>query len=149
MGGLYVAEETWDERRVGRELRTLDPLLFLDKEFDTSTGRVFYTVKFHRGDRPPDLILDWRDGDDTPLPLTSGLLLEIRRMMERGPLDPAEIRRSNERARERQRRESESDYRTVAEEWEKFDSAVRSGLLPRGTGLRMARDKQRARGRKL
>lgn len=145
-----MAETAGDERSIGAELRSLDDRLFLDREFDKHTGVLFYTVKYHRGDQPPDLILDWRDVNDRPRPLSSGVTNEVRRMMQSGTVEEkiAKARKRQGELNEQKRDRLFQQAAEVAQEWERYDQ-VRSGLLPRGQWLRQSRDRMRARGRKV
>lgn len=149
VSGLAVLEKTADERGVQRELQTLDRRLFLDREYDSARGLFFYTVKVSNGDRPPDLVLDWRDPDDRPRQLSSGVANEVRRMIAQGPVDIRELARRNEQAKERRRVEARAAYTEVAREFERKDNPAHSPVLQRGQHLRRARERARSRGQRL
>lgn len=150
VGGMFVVQNaSLAERQINEELQRLDPFLFLDKEWDTNRDCGFYAVKYHRGDRPPDLILDWRDADDWPRPLSAGIVAEVRRLQVQGAIDFQAVMKRNAELQERKRRASEQAYRDVAADFERYESAVHSPVLHRSQSLRISRDKMRAAGRKV
>src|SRR5215831_19094146 len=52
--GLIVYYQRADQKRVDRELKSVDPRLFLDPEFSQQYGQVFWTVKVWNGEQAPD-----------------------------------------------------------------------------------------------
>lgn len=149
-GGLLVVQNaSLAESQLDAELKRLDSFLFLDKEWDTSRDCPFYTVKYHRGDQAPDLILDWRDPDDWPRPLSSAIVSEVRAMQVRGAIDFQVVLKQNAEAQERKRLASEAAYRDVVDEFERYESEIHSPVLHRSQSLRRSRDKMRAAGRKV
>lgn len=156
-GGIAVVEETVDRKRIEQELRRLDPSLFLDPEwdYDSDGGRyLVWTVKQHLGSGvPPRLLFEWRDFSSFPakaLPLTFGII-EYLKSLERKGRESAFERadRENEALRAQRARESEDGYREVLGEVLPLMSPVHGGMLHRGVGLRMSRDRQRRRGEKV
>lgn len=140
------------ERDVQRELTALDRNLFLDKECDLNTGAIFYSVKYiaNHDQRDRDVVVvDWRDEDDYPRELDAGVLTAVKRSMSEGPASLEKIVKANDALREQRERESKENYRALVQEWERYESPVYSGVLRRGVGLRQARDRQRAAGRKV
>jgi hypothetical protein len=79
--GLAVAAEDRDERELERELKRLDPDLFLTRELHRASGRWSYAVYDYQGpDRPPIHVLYWthdRTLAGTPLPLSTGVYYEV------------------------------------------------------------------------
>jgi hypothetical protein len=147
--GLFVRESV-DERQIQRELQAIDPDLFLDKEFDSAHSVVFYCVKVHLGSAsPPELVLDWRDSDDRPRQLSSGILSEVRRIMSQGPVSLDEIVRRNAEVTARKRSDVDYGYEEIARDFVKRESAAHGPVLHRGAHLRRSRDAERARGRKV
>lgn len=141
-GGLAVIWETRESADIDRQLKQIDQRLFLDPEHDGQ--RVFWTVKFWNGERanpPVSLILDWRK------PLTDQLVQEVKRQYQRGPLDLEAIRKANLELQARKAEEAQETYEELTRDFERHDK--RSHVVHRSQGLRMSRDRQRARGRKV
>jgi hypothetical protein len=150
-GSLAVVEQTIDRKRIERELRALDPALFLDPEIDLQ-GRFVWTVKEHIGSAvPPHLVFEWRDPQSKdPLPLTWGILDRVRRSEKgRGTTWVGEINKANDARRERLRQDADAVYQEITDDVTPRMRDTRSAVLPRGVGLRMARDKRRAKGEKV
>ena len=133
-----------DERSIERQLQDLDTHLHLTRERDT-LGRDFYVVIYYQGGSiPPDVVVDWRETDDTPKQLSSGLVYEIQQMMGSGPVDLKKIMARNAERKARKERDMVGFYEDMIED---FKSGRRSPVH-RSQGLRMSRDRIRARGGK-
>src|SRR3990167_10225252 len=100
---MSVVEQHPDKRAIDRELRKLDPRLFLNPEHDPDFDRVVWTVAYHMGaGQPPMLILDWRDPyTREPLELSFGLWSRVKAREHRDPYKLRDqIKAENERTRE-------------------------------------------------
>jgi len=145
--GLLVAENAHsvDEQAVARSLREYDPDLRLVPQVVVG-DRVGYRVYRYAGpDRPAEFLLYWGDASTgEPWPLSSRLLDKVREQDKntRGTY-------LDEDAREKLRREELERAHASATDSVIADT-LKSGrtVLRRGVGLRMARDKRRARGEK-
>lgn len=151
VGSLAVIEETVDRKRIDAELRRFDPNLFLDAEIDTR-GRFVWAVMEHLGsERPPHLVFEWRDERGEPLPLSSGLIEQIRKIAarrSRGVSVFDVVRDANEQRRSEATRASERAYEEITEDLLPRLGGRRSAALPRSQALRMSRDRRRGRGEK-
>lgn len=146
-GGLAVMFNRADEETVTRALRRLDDRLFLDPEVEPLGPYVYLTVKYHLGSgHPPSTVLEWRNPDGTPKPLSMGIVEQVKR--QEGVMATAfrDVMAANELKRQR----AVADVGEAA-----YDIALGGGLsaagkrsvnLPRSQSLRQARDKARARG---
>lgn len=136
-----------DEQAVQRELASLDPNLILTRERD-AIGQDYYVVIYYQGGSiPPDEVIDWREPSGRAKPLSSALANEVRKMMRNGPPDVKAIIRANEEMKQRHAAQQEAIRLEQALEFEQ--SRKRSGAIHRSVGLRMARDRARARGEKV
>lgn len=148
---VSVVERTPESAAIDRELRLLDPRLFLNPERDPDfQGRIVWSVCYHMGaGQPPLHITDWRDPDTRePLPLSWGLWSKVKAREHRDPFTLRDdIRDHNERLRTRRLETQRVAYDEVVSDVARFASDKRSGLLFRGQSLRRARDRQRAKGR--
>jgi hypothetical protein len=147
--GLWAVYRSASSKRIDRELRAIDPRLFLDPEYDQHWG-LFWTVKFWNGERAPDpvtVVADWREPSGQPRDLSDGLLYEVQRMIRRGPIDPKKIAQHNQELRERRANQTELDYERAA-----ISSVQQLRVKPlfhRSQGLRIARDRARRRGEQV
>ena len=149
-GSLAVVENTVDRRRIERELRGLDPQLFLDAEIDLR-HRFVWTVKYHVGsEHPPHLVFEWRDQKtNEPLPLTMGIVDRVKRLEGAGHTVFREVSEHNRRLVAEREARSDQAYTDITNDMEPRMRDTRSAVLHRGVGLRMSRDKRRARGEKV
>lgn len=142
--GLVVVEQSTDGAAVGRALRQHDSSLEL-QQWPHPSGQWLYKVVARTGDGPPHTVYVHQAHDGTPLPLSSRIVDEVRlldRNSRRPHADEDELDRQH---RAQLARDEERDRDALIDDWDfKHGRAV----LPRGTSLRMARDKRRARGEK-
>lgn len=145
--GLVLAEHGMDGAALERELRRRDPLLSL-QGWPSSEHRciVWRVVRDAGSERGPETVCVWQSESGEPYPLSSGLLALVDRLdrNNRGRYD-SEDERNAERERERQKQISRSNE-ALADDWHPKHGRP---VLPRSQSLRMHRDKQRARGRKV
>lgn len=145
---LDVVYESRDERQIHEELRRLDPQLFLVRQRDPH-GRDFYEVRFWVGsEHEPLCAVDWRLPDDTPKPLSSGIVYEVQRLMAAGPITVEAINRKNAELRERNERRAHEGYQEIAEDFERHRGIGNFMVVPRSQALRLSRDRIRRRGGK-
>lgn len=125
-----------DAKRINRELRQVDAHLFLAEHRDYF-GRPYFEVRYHVGsEHAPVIVLDWREDDGTPKPLTSQLLSEVSRLHQQGPPNVEQITRRNEDLKKARNEEHLVHYEEMVKD-----------MIPRmrGTkGIIMPRDKSAA-----
>lgn len=144
--GLVTVFENADERSIDRELKKLDLRLFLVREFDIRLRSYFYEVRHWAGsEHEPTLIVDWREPNGIPKPLSSGIVYEVQRMMARGPLDIDSIIRRNKELREARDRQAEQWYRDSAEDFERVAVLGNRTLMPRSSNVAANARRQRLR----
>jgi len=115
-GALYVAEDAQDHRVIDQALKRLDSRLFLERQC-TIDNEFVWTVNLDVGDQVPVWVLDWRDSDEQAIELpTFGIVEEVKRMMQRGPVSNEDHRRRNAELRARRRREFDEAVAEIARE---------------------------------
>lgn len=153
VGGLAVAFNAADEKAVDRELKRLDPNLFLDRELEPRGPEgpyVYYVVKEWIGDQhPPVPVLPWRDRNG-PKPLTLAIVEHVKRFEKRDEKLLERIHRANREHDERIAEESSEGYDAITRD---FHRASRngghfSGPVHRSRGLYLARARARSRRRR-
>ena len=144
--GLVAVYRSASTQRIDRELRQIDPQLFLDPEFDQRYG-LFYTVKYWNGERAPNpvtVVVDWREPNGQPKDLSDGILYEVQRIRERGPIDVDSIIRRNEELKRKREDAAEQAYEDQSKE------AVRwlrtKPVFHRSAAYAVAKRRTRARG---
>ena len=116
--GLVVAEQAADEAQLGRALKEIDDRYVLQKHPGNVPGGFVYKVYcVVSEDHPAECVLAWADEHGNPLPLSSGLLDEVRKWRpearaRRGP-GADERNQALQERRERDRREA---LRAVSDE---------------------------------
>jgi hypothetical protein len=141
LSGLEVACESQDERSVQRDLREYDSELRLVPQ---AGG---YQVRRWRGpDRPSEFLFAWVDANGDPLPLSSRMMdmVRLHDRNTRGRALDADV--ANAAKHEQDARDWDAQVEAATGDW-----AAKHGrpVLPRSTSLRMSRDKQRAKGKKV
>ena len=144
--GLVLQEYGQDHASLERELKKRDPDLSLQGHFSDTHGCIIWKVILVRPDRPSETVYVWQSERGEPYPLSSGILAGLDRLdkntravyldeNERNDQRAHDLARANERANE-----------AIID-----DTTFKHGrpLLPRSQSLRMSRDKQRAKGRKV
>ena len=145
--GLVLQEYGQDHASLERELRKRDPDLSLQGWPSSTHGCILWKVVRYAGpDRPPDTVCVWQSESGEPYPLSSGLLDLVDRLDRNhrgGHLGEDEINAARDRELGRQ---LERDRVALIE-----DYLFKHGhpVLPRSQSLRMSRDRQRARGKKV
>jgi hypothetical protein len=149
-GGLWLAEETAAPHSIREALKRVHPDLILGQEVDFAWSQWVWKVLLRQGDRPAIWLFDWRenlnDPRSRPRPLSFAIVDEAatRRRGSRLPaIDPL---RANDELTERLDQESEEETLEIAREVRL--RTRRRSPVHRSQGLRIARDKQRARGEK-
>jgi hypothetical protein len=150
--GLFIVEQAAVPREIADQLRKLDPQLELRTQIDADWGQMLWRVYISQGDRPSQWLLDWRedlqDHTSKPRPLSSAIVDEVasmRRGQNRRPIvDPLA---ENDRAREREERDTLDQARDAAREAER--TSRRSPVFHRSRALYQARCRARARGEKV
>ncbi len=149
--GLIVAEYGTDGAAVRRALKEYDRNLeLLPPGVDVAGGadrrhwRVYARVA---DDRPMVFVTAWATESGEPLPLSMRLLDKVKEQDRntRGRYLDADER--NRRLRERAAADAHREGEALVAEHVRF--AKKHYVAPRSVGLRMTRDKQRARGRKV
>lgn len=148
-GALTVIEYVREKDSLQQELRLIDDRLFLERQLTLVGEPVWCVVVNVGGDVPPITILEWRDDDDNPLPLSSGILERMRRMDRDGARLAARVIKQNRDRIEAARQKAKDDWEEIGKDVGGRMSGTRSAVLHRGQYLRRSRDKRRARGEKL
>lgn len=116
--GLVLAEHGQDEAGITRALKTLDRDLILVRETDARHQCFVWKVLLHQGDTRPALhVLDWRDRNGVPLPLSSGIVdaVNAQRKDRPGGYDAiAESDAANRRLRKQLQHDFEADVDEIA-----------------------------------
>jgi len=145
--GLIVYYQRADQKRVDRELKSVDPRLFLDPEFSQQYGQVFWTVKVWNGEQAPDpvtIVVDWREPDGRPKELTHGIVEQTRRSWKAGPVSFEAVMAANdELRRKRDERQLELYERQTIQTQKELR---RKPVFHRGRGLWLARIRGRRKG---
>jgi hypothetical protein len=145
--GLWVPESAYaaDERAVARALRDYDDELRLVPQ-PTEDGLAYQVRRFRGGDRPSEFLFFWIDDRGDPLPLSMNILEFVKqhdkntqsRYLDEVALDALK--------KERENAHWEAETQAMADDWVPKHGRP---VLHRSTSLRMARDKQRAKGKKV
>lgn len=149
--GLVVAEYGADGAAVRRALKEYDPNLeLLPPGVDVAGGadrrhwRVYARVAH---DRPLVFVTAWATSSGEPLPLSMRLLDKVRQQDRNSRVGYQD---ADERNRQHMARlEAHARAESAALVDDHLRSAKRFHPAPRSVALRMTRDKQRARGRKV
>lgn len=129
-GGLAVAWSQQDKNAVEHELRRLSPTLFLDPEMDPGHG-VYWTVKEHIGSgHPPVTCLVWREPNGKPLPLSFGIVEQVKRQEGRFADRARDAIDHNKRRMEKLRENADETYGDIADAHMKRLKAAESRTLP-------------------
>lgn len=135
--GLVACYADADEKTIDRELKRLDPGLFLDRELDHAR-RVVHVVKHHVGSgQPPVPVLVWADPGGVPLPPSMGIVDRVRAQEKRNEADLIDARAMAENAVQTRRR--------GIREWRDDETTILKDHAPRTPKPRF-RD---AKGRRL
>lgn len=106
-----------------------------------------WDVYRYRGpDQPSEFVCAWQTRDGTPLPLSSNILNLVQTLDKTTSAPPPDPDASNAARKREIAKQKERDHEAIVDDWLMPHGRP---VLPRGVGLRMARDKQRARGRKV
>lgn len=144
-GELVVAAHAADERAITRALKQLDDRLVLAINLDEETGQhVWQVLVRYGGDRPAQVVMSWRNEYGKPLPLSHALVEEVKRLRETDTF--AAMVAHNRNMREAGNHDDFLEATEIAAEMIPYIKGRRGGGLRRGVGLRMARDRRRARG---
>ena len=145
--GLVLQEYGQGHASLERELKKRDPLLSLQGWPSQTHGCILWKVVRYAGpDRPPDTVCVWQSERGEPYPLSSGILDLVDRLdrnTRSAYVGEDELNARLERSRAAQ---VNRDNEALVDDW-----VFKHGrpVLPRSQSLRMARDKQRARGKKV
>jgi hypothetical protein len=145
--GLIVAQYGDDHASIERELKKRDPDLTLQGWPSQSLGVILWKVVRYAGpDRPPDTVCVWQSQGGDPYPLSSGILDMVDQLDKNLRHHYAdEDERNAQRKRERVKQTVRDNEGIVDNTTFKHGRPV----LPRSQSLRMSRDKQRAKGKKV
>jgi len=145
--GVILAHEGGDHATIERALKRHDRNLKLGGTVDPRFGKIAWKVYYQVSpDAPDEFVCDWRDPDGRPRELSFGLVDKVvaRDRNSRGQEPSAD--ELNARYQEQKRKDQDRQYEAMIE-----DTVRRHGtpVTPRSARLRMARDKQRSRGKKV
>jgi len=145
-GGLLVAEETAAPASIRDALKRIHPDLILGQEVDSAWSQWVWKVLLRQGDRPAIWLFDWREALDDPRsrprPLSFAIVEEAatRRVGSRRPVTDPLL--ANDELQRKHDEESIEEALGIAREVRKRPRSP----VHRSQGLRMSRDKARARG---
>jgi hypothetical protein len=134
--GLVLAEEASDEARLSRAIKQVDDRYVLQRHPASVEGGYVYKVYcIVSEDQPALCILTWSDEKGNPLPLSSGLVEEVKKWRpenrdRRGPNEDArnaQIRAETQRLREEQLAAISEDHRPKIERGRVSVSRTRTG----------------------
>ena len=133
-------------RQLERDLKTLDDKLFLVEQRG-SFGETFYEVRYWNGpELEPTVILDWRERDGKPKQLSYGIIEEIKRMMQRGPINVGQLAENNQELREKASVKAVEFYQEMVKEFERYTTMGNiGGPVHRSQALAIARRKKHGR----
>lgn len=145
--GLLIAAESADADGVGALLREYDPDLRLVPRYNAERDCVVWAVYSYNGpNHPSGFVCFWQTRDGVPLPLSSNLLELVKQLDKNTAGSAPDPDAENRRLRERRAKDRARDYQAIIDEWVMPHGRP---VLPRSQSLRRARDKQRARGKKV
>lgn len=151
-GDFQVVQfSTPQSQEIDRELKKLDPDLFIDPERDPDWDRIVWTVKYRVG-HGAVLVTDWRDPVTLePLELSWGLWSKIKVRENRNMHDVrAELQKENEKLREQRANAQYLAYEEIARDLiPRIKGAGHSAVLHRSQALRRSRDRARSRGHRV
>jgi len=144
VGGLVLAEDSMDVAALERDLRRRDPLLALQGWPSLEHGCIVWRVVRDAGlGRPPETVCVWQSERGEPYPLSSGLLELVDRLDRNSRVVYASEDSIEQQRRLARDRQVARDNEALAADWNPKHGRP---VLPRSQSLRMARDKQRAKG---
>lgn len=143
--GLILVEQSTDGAAIGRALKQHDPSLEL-QQWPHPSGTWLYKVVARAGDGSVRTVYVHQLADGTPLPLSSRLLDEVKRLDRNSRAPVASEDALNAAHRAGLDRQEQRDREALIDDW-KFPHG--RPVLPRSTALRMSRDRRRARGEKV
>ncbi len=149
-GALTVIETPKAQNEVLRELKMIDPRLFLERQVTLEDQAVWCVVVDVGSDSPPITILEWRDSEGHPIHELSGGIVGRMQMMDRNgaKLTDRVIKQNADRI-EAKRRETQQHWADIGTDFERLMSPGHSAVLHRGQHLRRSRDKLRSQGWKI
>lgn len=144
--GLILATESMDAAALEPLLRKLDPDLSLQAWPSRDGPPTWKVVRHFSRDHPPETICSWVDDSGRPLPLGEGLLDLVRRLdrNQRATYVDPDVR--NRQLKEALDKNWDDETEALTDDW-RFKHG--RPVLPRSQSLRMSRDKQRAKGKKV
>lgn len=147
-GGLLLAERSADFESVERALKTFDRELVLNVEFDQAHQMSVYEVhKVYSRDRPALFVCGWRDARGVPLPLSSALIDEVKRLHPdsrgtRGGLSTDQVAdRENKQIYARETKQTQDEATEVLRDLLPRMKGKRIPVLHRGRHLLRSRHK--------
>lgn len=147
--GLVVCEAPVEAQSITRALKQLSDRLFLELHLTQGHGYV-WTVQEHVGENaggsPYRTVLYWTDGEGIPLPLTWRIVDKVKQLEGDAVVRITAAKEEGLRRRQAALAEVREAAAEMAGEVQKAMRPGHSAVLPRGVGLRMARDRRRARG---
>lgn len=150
IGALEVIETVRTRDHIQRELQQLDSRLFIERQV-TSCDRmpvwcVCMTLQVD-GQQAVYALHEHRDGNGTPIGYpTSAMVEEIKRMMKRGAIRPADLDARNHERRETRRRAVYDRIREMAKDHGRFAGRQTQALYGGSPGVLASRREKRSSG---
>lgn len=150
-GALHVVEHARDKDSIQKELKQVDPRIFLEKQITFEQEAVWCVVVDVGSGHAPITILEYRDEETgKPIPdLGHRIVDRVKRMDRDGQRLAAKVIRQNQARVDRARADARAHWEDIGKEFQERMHPVRSAVLPRSQALRLSRDKRRNRGEKI
>ena len=145
--GVWIPETAMaaDERAINRALREYDDELRLVPQ-PTSTGLAYQVRRYRGGDKPSEFLFFWVDDNGDPLPLSMNILDLVKRHDKNTQSAYLDDVARNALKKRREDAHWEAETQAMADDWQPKHGRP---VLPRSVSLRMSRDKERSRGKKV
>lgn len=156
-GALHVVQDVKDRSQITRQLKEIDPNLFLELQLTPGGEHVWCVVEVCGGDQPPVTVYEARGPDGSPLPYPTETIVENfrRRSQEnltwRDRLEIADRRNNELKARRKetmmeQAEEIRRDFTRLAKTAPMLPRAKTPKQLAQRTRAQHARDHEKKMG---
>jgi hypothetical protein len=142
-GALHVVESAADSDTIQRDLKAIDPRLWLERQITLDNEWVWCVMCELEGDQPPLCVFEWRDPDGHPIPVLSSGIVDRMNQVERDPhVLNAKVKAANDVFRQRKRDAYTEQVYGIAEEYRTAGRTV----FQRTPGFVAAKRRQRRQG---
>jgi len=124
-GALHVVESAADSDAVQRDLKKIDPRLFLERQITLDQEQVWCVMCALDGDQPPLCVFEWRDPEGRAIPVLSSGIVDRMNQVERDPhVLNAKVKARNEEFQQMKRDAYNEQIYGLAEEYRKAGRMV-------------------------